>query len=334
MKQLLSIIATIFLLASCQRDNSMEIQKTGRVQGTTYHITYIDSSGRDFQSGIDSVFKAVDQSVSTYNPKSLVSQINKGDTSVTMDAVLRDLWEKSRYIAGKTEGYFDPTVGPVVKFWGFGPDQKRVADSTKVDSLLQFTGLDKIFHNEQQIRLPDAGFFLDFNAIAQGYTVDLVAEMLEAEGVRHYMVEVGGEVRARGKNIEGKYWRIGIDRPTEKIDQQNRFQAIVKLKSAALATSGNYRKFWTDSASGVKYAHTINPKTGFPAKNRLLSVSLIADKAVNADAYATALMAMGQKKALEFLEKHPQLSGYLIISDEEGNWEVIQTEGFEKAVVN
>ena len=174
-----------------------------------------------------------------------------------------------------------------------------------------------------------SGFTLDFNAIAQGFTVDLLAQFLEGKGVEHYMVEVGGEVKAKGQNVDGEIWRIGVDKPTEEIDENDRFQVIVNLENAALATSGNYRKFWVDEESGVKYSHTINPKTGFPARNRLLSASIISKSScMDADAYATACMVMGTQKAVQFIESKKDLEAYLIYSDEEGKWETHITPGF------
>lgn len=329
------IVLGLFLLLACESENFTEQQLTGYAQGSTFHITLLaPANAGDFQREIDSIFRAIDQSLSTYQPTSLISRANRGD-SIIPDRHFVAMLNKSKAVFDATEGAFDPTIGPIVNFWGFGPEATRHADSSKVDSILAYTGFEKINLENRPFFLPK-GFALDFNAIAQGYTVDVISEFLEGSGVSDYMVEVGGEVRCRGRNLKDKVWRIGVDKPTEKIDQQARFQFILELDSSSLATSGNYRKFWVDEETGVRYAHTINPATGFPANNRLLSASVVAHDAATADAYATAFMVMGTKKAVQFLNKtEERLEIYLISSSaRDSTWEIYQSPGFEKMILN
>lgn len=328
----ISLLLLIVGIAACRQSDSYEMQLNGRAQGSTYHITYLYSAQRKLQAPVDSVLQAVDASVNTYDSTSLISQLNQAK-KVKTDAIFDTLWQRSRQIHRRTQGYFDPTVGPIVKFWGFGPKERKVADSSKVDSMLQYVGLQKVDFSGGLVHLPK-GYYLDFNSIAQGYTVDLVAQALEKRGIKNYLVEIGGEVRTKGQNAQGKKWRLGIDKPTEKIDNQNRFQAIIALEDEALATSGNYRKYWVDTASGVKYAHTINPHSGFPSRNTLLSVSVIAPTGLIADAYATAFMAMGLRKSLKVLALNKSLKAYLIVSHPEKNWEVVMQNGFEDHIIN
>lgn len=332
--QRLLFISLSLLLWSCSDTKALKEENyNGYAQGTTFHISYLfQGEAKDRSQAIDSVLKSVDKSLSTYDPKSLISQLNAG-VGISIDGHLREMLDQSKEVFVNSKGYFDPTIAPLVQFWGFGPQANTTKDTTLVDSILSFIGFDKLKYQASTLKLP-RGMSLDFNAIAQGYTVDLLAEYLEQEGILNYMVEVGGEVRCLGENYQGKKWRIGVDKPTEEIDQQDRFQFILALDSAALATSGNYRKFWVDSLSGMRYSHTIDTKTGWPAKNRLLSASVITAKASTADAYATAFMAMGLEKSIKYLDQNKGLEVYLIYSDKEGNWQVYQSPGFKRMLVN
>ena len=332
--QRIIFISLSLLLWSCSDKNALQEESyNGYAQGTTFHISYLfKGKAKDRSFAIDSILTSVDKSLSTYDPKSLISKLNAG-SGIAIDAHLREMLNQSQEVYTSTKGYFDPTIAPLVQFWGFGPEANNNKDTALVESILKLAGFNKLSYPGSSLKLP-AGMSLDFNAIAQGYTVDLIAEYLEKEGVRNYMVEVGGEVRCLGENYQGKKWRIGVDKPVEEIDQQDRFQFIIAIDSAALATSGNYRKFWVDSLSGTRYSHTINPKTGWPAKNRLLSASVVAAKASTADAYATAFMAMGLERTIKYLELNKGLEVYLIYSDKEGNWQVYQSPGFKEMLVN
>jgi thiamine biosynthesis lipoprotein len=329
---------TLLLLAfatavACNQNGNYENHLSGYAQGSTYRITFLSSQELNLGTAVDSILNVVDQSVSTYERGSLISQVNRGDT-VKPDAILLEMLRQSRSVFTASQGAFDPSIGKLVQFWGFGPKEQRPTDSLKVDSLLAYSGFQEFNWSTQRFYLPK-GFQLDFNAIAQGYTVDLIGEFFEQKGVGNYLVEVGGEVRCRGKNLKDKTWTIGIDKPIEEIDQQNRFQVIVALENAALATSGNYRKFWVDEKTGQRYAHTLNPKSGFPARNNLLSASVIAPTAALADAYATVFMVMGLEKSVQYLNNSPiKLEAYLISAKADSTWAVYQTAGFEKMVLN
>ncbi len=310
------------------------VENSGYAQGSTYHIKYLTSEARNFGDEIDTLFKQIDASMSTYIPSSLISQVNKGDTTVQVDAYFLTVLKRSMEIAKETQGAFDPTVGPLVKLWGFGYDKIRTdVTETMIAKTMGKTGFENITIQEDEVTIP-AGFNIDFNAIAQGYTVDVISEYLEEHGIRSYMVEVGGEVRTRGTNQDGNIWKIGVDKPTEQINAQDRFQFILELNNAALATSGNYRKFWVDKETGIKYAHTIDPKTGQPARNKLLSASIVADNAMDADGYATVCMVKGLEACKEFLAAKPGLEGYLVYADEDGSWGEYITQGFREFIVN
>jgi thiamine biosynthesis lipoprotein len=333
MQRLVLVLFSALILSCSQPSAHQEESYNGYAQGTTFHISYLfDNEAKDRSLAIDSILKSVDRSLSTYDPQSLISKLNRGDT-ISIDAHLMEMLKQSEEVFENSSGYFDPTIAPLVQFWGFGPKANANKDTALVDSILAFTGFEKLDYKNASFVLP-LGMSLDFNAIAQGYTVDVIAEYLEAEGIRNYMVEVGGELRCLGHNYKGKNWRIGVDKPVEEIDQQDRFQFILALDSASLATSGNYRKFWVDSITGLRYSHTINTKTGWPAKNRLLSASVIAPQASMADAYATAFMAMGLEKAIKFIDQKQGLEAYLIYSDKNGNWQIHQSPGFAKMLVN
>jgi thiamine biosynthesis lipoprotein len=333
MQRVVLVLLSALSLSCSQQSALQEESYNGYAQGTTFHISYLfEGAAKDRSGLIDSILKSVDRSLSTYDSESLISKLNRGDT-ISIDVHLMEMLKQSKEVFENSSGYFDPTIAPLVQFWGFGPKANANKDTALVDSILNFTGFEKLNFQNTVFSLP-LGMSLDFNAIAQGYTVDVLAKHLEAEGIVNYMVEVGGELRCLGENYQGQKWRIGVDKPVEEIDQQDRFQFILALDSAALATSGNYRKFWVDTLSGMRYSHTINTKTGWPVRNRLLSASVIASQASMADAYATAFMAMGLEKAIKFLDQKQDLEAYLIFSDEEGNWQIHQSPGFAKMLVN
>lgn len=329
---ILLVISSLALISCNSTSNERFIENTGRAQGSTYQIKYLSPEGVDFGDRFESIFAEIDLSMSTYVPTSLISMVNKGDTLVTVDSMFIEVLKRSLEIANETNGSFDPTIGPIVRLWGFGFDEVRTdVTSEMVNDTKSKTGYQNVSVNGLEVSVPP-GFNLDFNAIAQGYTVDYLAEFLEESGVDRYMIEVGGEVRARGTNESGTIWRIGVDKPTEDIDQQDRFQFILTLDNASLATSGNYRKFWVDAETGARYSHTIDPQTGYPARNELLSASIIAPSAMDADAYATVCMVVGLTRCQELLDSKSDLEGYLIYDNGNGVWETSITEGFQQYI--
>ena len=234
----------------------------------------------------------------------------------------------------ETEGNFDCSIYPLVNAWGFYDN--RLLDSIEIDSsrfinILKFIGFDKISLINDSLVMPK-GMSLDFNSIAQGFTVDLISEFLESKGNSNYLVEVGGEILAKGKNADGDIWRVGVDKPTDSIDSSERFLFILDLEDKALATSGNYRKFY--QKDGIKYSHTINPFTAFPAQNRLLSVSVVHDNCMLADAYATAFMTMGVKKTKKFVETQDEIEVYLVYTAKDGTWKSFISSSMQKRIIN
>lgn len=334
MENLLALTLSLTLLISCQQEKEYKlVDNSGYAQGSTYQIKYLTKKNQDFGEEIEEMFTEIDASMSTYIPISLISQINAGDTWVQVDPMFEEVLTRSIQIAEETDGSFDPTVGPLVRLWGFGFEEIRGdVNSQMVEEIKSKTGYENIEQDGKSVRIP-AGFSLDFNALAQGYTVDVIASYLEENGIQHYMVEVGGEVRTKGNNLAGNIWRIGVDKPQSEIDTQDRFQFILELKDAALATSGNYRKYWVDDETGTKYSHTIDPKTGTPAKNRLLSASIVTATGMDADAYATVCMVKGLEACKSFLEAKSELEGYLVYSSDTGGWEVFITEGFQAFIL-
>ena len=234
-----------------------------------------------------------------------------------------------------TEGYFDCTVFPLVNYWGFYQNNQlntSAIDTVSVLRIMEKVGMHNIKKTDSSIVLRN-GVQLDFNAIAQGYTVDLIAHLLEENGIVNYLIEVGGEIKAKGVNADGVLWRVGVDKPSEEIDLEERFQFVLDLKDKALASSGNYRKFYIKD--NIKYSHTINPKSGFPSKNRLLSATVIANRCSLADAYTTAFMAMGVKRTKQLYNKlSEELDIYLVYTDKNGEWKTFISPGMQTRIVN
>jgi len=323
------LLVGIFLFA-CNNNHSY-YKLGGYAQGTTYHITY--QGNEEYSGEIDSLLKAFDLSLSTYIENSIISRINTNDTSVVPDSLFIEFFSKSKEVYEQSEGAFDITVAPLVNAYGFGFSKKSNIDSVLIDSLMQFVGMDKVKLEHSRLIKSDPRIMLDGNAIAQGQSVDYVSEFLENKGVENYLVEIGGEIRAKGLNPNGKLWRVGIDKPIEHSDESNRqLQAVIELKNKSLATSGNYRKFYEES--GVKYSHTINPKTGYPAKQSILSATIIADDCITADAYATTCMVIGLEKSKELLKRLGNLDAYLIYPDPEhpDKYKIFMTEGMKKMI--
>ena len=330
MKTLFQIASCVIFFFSCnQHDRTIYVR--GEAQGTTYNITYSAPEKTNYKNEIDSLFKAVDQSLSTYVPGSIISRINRNDTGVVADKYFIDVFRKAQEISQQTNGAFDVTVAPIVNAWGFGFTKRARIDSATIDSLLRFVGYQKIKLEGGAIVKTNPGMMLDFNAIAQGYTVDLLSSFLESKGINNYLVELGGEVRTKGKKNNGEDWKIGIDQPNETYTEGRPLKSIVSLKNKALATSGNYRKFYVEN--GRKYAHIIDPHTGYPAKHNLLSATVIANDCMTADAFATAFMVMGLEKAKQFLSKDKQLGlEVFFIYDEQGTWKTYTSETLKERI--
>jgi len=318
---LLSLIIT--MLFAC-KSNKYEVLE-GYAQGTTFRIIY--NSSKSYNVEIYKMLKEFDMALSTYEDSSIISLINKNDPNVTVNELFTDFFNESKTAYEKSNGYFDITVGPLVNAWGFGVTKEFRSDSSSIDSIMKFVGMDKIKIENNKLIKTDPRMYIDGNAIAQGQSVDFIASLFEKEGLANYLIEIGGEVRAKGVNEEGVAWRIGIDKPIENADERE-LQAVVSLTDKSLATSGNYRKF--HEINGVKYAHSISPKTGYPVRDILLSATIIADKCAMADAYATACMVMGYEKAKKFINDNNNLEAYFIVSGKDGKYEIYESEGFKQ----
>lgn len=317
------------LLPACQKAPSAIRLVRGEALGTTYHIKYKSPEHRDYGPAFDSIFDVVNASMSTYIPTSKLSRINRGDRTVVVDSPFVEVFQKSRAVWKATDGYFDPTIGIMVNAWGFGPEKPLATpDSAAVDSLLRLVGFGKVhLLADHRIEKDDPRVFLDFNALAKGYTLDLIARYLDRQGVRDYLIEIGGEIRSRGQKRAGQPWVIGIEKPRE--DGKRSIMERLSLKDQSMATSGNYRKFRVDKRTGRKYVHIVDPHTGYPAKKRVLSASVLAPDCMTADAYATALMAMGLKRSLDFLAQRKDLDA-LLIYDSDSGMKVYATKGFRR----
>lgn len=334
---LLSLVFTS-MLAGCQQQEAVLFERSGPAQGTSYHFSWWgDSAARITQTGIDSILAHVNESLSTYQNPSIINIFNGGDLIQTDDPYFTFMVRRSRELSQLTDGSFDPTVMPLVKAWGFGPDNALVPKVDNLDSLLVLVGMDKIEEEEKpegkitfskKIRTVQ----LDFNAIAQGYTVDLLAEYFDKKGVNDYLIELGGEALSRGKNAKGEAWTLGIEKPVDLVGISE-LAALVDISGVAIATSGNYRKFY--EKDGLRYSHTIDPATGRPVTHSLLSVTVIAEDCATADAMATAFMVMGTEKAQAFIADHPEmkLGAYFISSLAPGNYEMEVSEGMESRLV-
>ncbi|TAI46804.1 FAD:protein FMN transferase [Flagellimonas allohymeniacidonis] len=331
-KRVLLLLALVFFTA-CQKE-LVKNQNVGNALGTTYSIIYIADEPLDFQQEIDSVFRVMNQSLSTYIPTSDISKINQGDSTIVVDHMFQEVFELSKKIHGYSKGYFDPTVGVLVNAWGFGPGEQIELDNMRVDSLLDYVGFDKVNLTENNtVRKRSKSIYFDFNAIAKGYAIDRLGAMLDAKGISNYLVEVGGEVLTKGTNpISQKQWTVGIDDP--QAEEGRQLKRIVSLENKAMASSGNYRKFRIDKKTGMKYVHTINPKTGYTKNSSVLATSVVAHTCAEADAFATAFMAMDLKDSQLLLEERDELEAYIIYIDEEGKTQEFMTPGFQHLVQN
>lgn len=339
----------IILFFSCQNPTPVSTSNysriSGETMGTTYHITYEDSLNRNFKPAIDSILLEINQGVSTYIADSDISKFNTNQQTefknyeATSNYFL-EVYFSSQEVFEKTEGYFDPTVMPLVNYWGFGYQEKKPVtetDKVKVAELQKLVGLNKIkseckensYGHNCTLSKSNPSIQLDFSANAKGYAVDVLASFLRKNKSKNYLVEIGGELIARGKNPKGKTWSTAINTP--KINAQlTDYEAILEVEDKAIATSGNYRNF--HEVNGEWYGHEINPKTGFPEKSKLLSATVMANDCMSADAYATAMMVMGLDKSKALAEKLYNVDALFIFANEAGDLETTFTDGFKNTI--
>ena len=319
-----ALFALLFL-TSCNKKTDYKTMD-GFTEGTTYHIVYSHSGGDTLNSLVEELLTKVDNSMSVYNKESIISKLNRNE-EVTIDTLFINVFNRSREFYDISGGSFDISAAPLFDIWGFGAKERKEVTQQMVDSVREFIGMDKVKLENGILKKSDPRVTLNMNAIAKGYTSDVVAEAFDRRGIKNYLIEIGGEIFCRGVNPKGKEWSVAIDKPIEgNMIQGEQVQDILSLSNRGLATSGNYRKFFKEN--GKTYSHTIDPKTGFPARQSLLSATIIAKDAMTADAYATYFMVVGLDKAKEILAADPDIDGYLVYS-ENGEFRVFSTPGVE-----
>lgn len=335
MEKLIALLSgfVLSLLLSCTSYQAgTYISFTGPTQGTSYQVTYQSDDSIVYQEAVEELLHKFDMSLSTYQPLSLISCINREVPDVKPDSLFIAVYNASYEIWKESDGAFDITVAPLVNAWGFGFTEPADVDSAMIDSLLQYVGMDMVRMEDGFLVKEKKGIMFDVNAIAQGYAIDVVADFLEKKGIKNYLVEIGGEVRTKGRNSRGEKWRVGIDKPIEGLQLPGvQIQAVISLSGKAIATSGNYRRFY--EKDGIKYSHIIDPKTGYPVQHNLLSATVLAKDGMTADGFATVFMVLGVEKSIKLLQQRPDLDAYLIYNDETGAYKVYYTRGMKKLLI-
>lgn len=322
------IIGTVVIVG---RQKSVPYQHDeGRIFGTTYHITY--QSDGNLKKEIEETLKAVDQEFSMFNPQSTVALINEGKRPTLSDDFL-EVYQLAQQVNEESDGAFDITVAPLVNAWGFGFKNQQMPNNHQIDSLRRLVGMEHVSlagaKGSQYVRFQRPRMMLDFSAIAKGYGTDRVARLLMSHDVANFMVEIGGEVYAKGNSEKRLPWRIGVSKPVDDPDNDaQELETVLNVTNQAMATSGNYRNFYYKG--GRKYAHTIDPKTGRPVQHSLLSATVLAPTCAEADAYATSFMVMGLDKARQVLERKKQLQAYFIYQNAQGGLSVWKSEGLDE----
>lgn len=306
--------------------NDADIQKcSGSVFGTEYHITY--QNGGDIHNELKEVMDDVDNSLSPFNKESVITAINNGN-NVEADSMFTEVFDMAKNVAEETQGAFDITVAPLVNAWGFGFKNKIDVSKEKIDSIRKYVGFEKVHMENGKVIKEDKNIMLDCSAIAKGYGVDAVGRYLEKKKIRNYMVEIGGEIRVKGCNPEGRLWKVGISKPIDdSLNVNGEIQEVLMVSDIAIATSGNYRNFYIKD--NKKYAHTIDPRTGYPVQHSILSSTVVAPTCALADAYATSFMVVGLDEAKKILARHKELQAYFIYTDSKGKMATWCTKDLE-----
>ena len=320
------ILATIWILA--RRNQKAEFNTaSGFVFGTVYKIAYQHDA--DLKPEIEAELKRFDQSLSPFNDSSVISRVNRNEELVT-DSFFQTCFNRSMEISRETKGAFDITIAPLANAWGFGFKKGNFPDSAMIDSLLEMTGYEKVkLSDEGKVVKTDSRIMLSCSAVAKGYAVDVIAQLLKKKGIRNFMVDIGGEVVVHGQNPQNGPWRIGLNKPIDdSLAVNQELQAVLQVTDLGMATSGNYRNYYYKD--GKKYAHTIDPRTGYPVQHSILSATVIAKDCMSADAYATAFMVMGLEEAERVADAHPDIDACFIYTDEEGKLQTFLTKGMEK----
>lgn len=319
----------LFLFISCSRQ-PQKITLQGLAQGSYYAITYYNEQNRNFQREIDSIFHAVDVSVNLWVDSSVISKVNRNE-EVALDSIFIDNFRIAQEAARLSDGYFDPTISPIVAAWGFSYKNGDSITPQLIDSLKQLVDYRKIRIESGKIVKENPAMTLDFNAIAQGYTSDLIARFLESRGIKIYLVDTGGEIMARGEKPNGSPWIVGIEKPAENWDSERVLQTRITLRDKGLVTSGSTRKYV--ERNGKRYSHCIDPKTGYPVEHNVLSVTVLAENSVWADALASICMVMGMERSLPLIESMDGVEVYYILVNDQNELETFATEGFRALVM-
>ena len=320
-----ALFLIIMLLPSCDRQPQKKVLE-GFVQGSYYAITYYDEAGRNFQQGVDSIFHVVDLSVNLWVDSSIICKVNRNE-NVILDNIFIDNFNIAQKASELSGGYFDATISPLVSAWGFSTKNGEPITPQLIDSLRQLVDYRKVHIEESRLVKDNPAIQLDFNAIAQGYTSDLIGSYLESMGVQNYLVDVGGEIIARGGKPDGSAWVVGIEKPAANWDSDRVVQQRVELSDKGIVTSGNYRKYV--ERDGKRYSHCIDPTTGYPVEHSLLSATVIAETSVWADALASICMVMGMERSLEIINGLDGVEAYYIFVNDQGELETYATEGFK-----
>lgn len=325
----LLILGTIWILARHNRTIPYQIDN-GLIFGTVYKVTY--QYDENLKEEIEAALKRFDGSLSPFNDTATITRVNHNEDFVP-DTFFINVFRRSMEISKETDGAFDITVAPLANAWGFGFKKGTFPDSAMIDSLQEITGYTKVnLSAEGKVMKQDPRIMLSCSAIAKGYAVDVIAQLLEQKGIRNFMVDIGGEIVVRGENPKKDLWRIGINKPVDdSLSMNQEIQTVLNITNIGMATSGNYRNYYYKD--GKKYAHTIDPRTGYPVQHNILSATVIARDCMSADAYATAFMVMGLEEAEQFANAHPDIDACFIYSDENGKLQTFLTNGMEKYVI-
>lgn len=335
MRNFFTIVFLSMILFSCKEATPALQYIKGDAFGTTYSIQYFSVDKQDVEKGIDSVIYRVNKSVSTYLPGSDISKINQGDTTLVVDEIFKDVFQLSKEVHGLSKGFFDPTVGVLRNAYGFGDEEAlNKIDKTVLDSLRRFVGFKKVTLNRDGTvskQLPQ--IYLDFNAVAKGYGIDLIGAYLQKEGITDFVIELGGELLARGTHrTKNKPWVAGVEGANSALDNRTAI-AKVALTDKGMAGSGNYRKFRIDPVTGRKFVHTINPHSGLAEENNVTSATVIANSCAKADAYATAFMAMGLDNSKRLLNELSDVEVYLTYQNGKGETKEFVSAGFNRLLI-
>ena len=330
MRKAFLVIIGLLTLASCNKQ-PQKVVLQGLAQGSYYAVTYFDDEGRNFQQEIDSIFHAVDMSVNLWVDSSVISNVNRNE-DVTLDAIFIDNFNIAQEAARLSDGYFDPTISPVVVAWGFSYKNGDSITPQLIDSLKRLVDYRNIRIENGRIVKENPAMQLDFNAIAQGYTSDMIAHFLDSRGIKNYLVDTGGEIMAKGEKPNAQPWIVGIEKPAENWDSERTVQTRVALRNKGLVTSGSTRKYV--ERDGKRYSHCIDPTTGYPVEHQVLSATVLAENSVWADALASICMVMGMEQSLPLIESMDGVEAYYIFVNEKNELETFATEGFRALIVD